>query len=116
MAAWTHFQREHREIIQEPVKCELQLYHKDADIILDRVLEALGILLGKQLTALRPVEDSEIIPFYKKSIFTDRLFSIFSIFNASFTESIIFPENIKPVQKNNGRFPGHYRVSRYGNL
>ncbi len=66
VAAWTHFEREHSEIIQEPVKCELRLCHKDADIILERVLEAMELLLGEQLSALHPDEESEVIPFHKK--------------------------------------------------
>jgi len=65
IAAWVDFQREHHDVIQEPIHCELRLYHKDAEIILDRVLEAMELLLGEQLTELHPEEESDIIPFKK---------------------------------------------------
>jgi hypothetical protein len=65
VAAWTTFKREHNDVIQEPVNCELRLYHKDADIILDRVLEAMELLLGEQMSALQSDEESGIIPFNK---------------------------------------------------
>jgi hypothetical protein len=66
VAAWTNFKREHSDAIQEPVNCELRLYHKDADIILDRVLEAMELLLGEQMSNLESDEESDIIPFHKK--------------------------------------------------
>ena len=66
VAAWTNFKREHSDVIQEPVNCELRLYHKDAEIILDRVLEAMELLLGEQMTELQSDEQSDIIPFIKK--------------------------------------------------
>lgn len=68
IAAWIDFKREHHDAIQEPIHCELRLYHKDADIILDRTLEAMGLLLGEQLSALHPDETagSDVIPFTKK--------------------------------------------------
>lgn len=66
VAAWLEFRREHHDVIQEPIHCELRLYHKDAGIILDRVLEAMGLLLGEQLAELHPEEESDIIPFNKK--------------------------------------------------
>ena len=68
IAAWIDFKREHHDAIQEPIHCELRLYHKDADIIFDRALEAMGLLLGEQLSALHPEEtsDSDVIPFNKK--------------------------------------------------
>lgn len=66
VAAWLDFRREHNNTIQEPIQCELRLYHKDADIILDRVLEAMELLLGERISELHPDEESDVIPFNRK--------------------------------------------------
>jgi hypothetical protein len=49
VAAWTDFQTSHRDNLHQPIKCRLQLYHANADLILERTLEAMEMLLGEQL-------------------------------------------------------------------
>ncbi|MDH5326167.1 MAG: hypothetical protein OEZ68_16300 [Gammaproteobacteria bacterium] len=49
VVAWTAFQTQHRDNLFEPIKCELRSYHAHADLILQRTLEAMELLLGEQL-------------------------------------------------------------------
>jgi hypothetical protein len=65
VAAWTHFKTAHRDSLHEPVPCDLNLYHANASLILDRTLEAMELLLGEQLADLLPDDQSEILPFKK---------------------------------------------------
>ena len=65
IAAWAGFQTDHRASLHEPVRCDLNLYHVNASLILDRTLEAMELLLGEQLADLLPEEPSEVVPFRK---------------------------------------------------
>jgi hypothetical protein len=58
IAAWTDFASQNRANLHEPIKCQLRLYHANAELILTRTLEAMELLLGEQLA-----EMSEEIPF-----------------------------------------------------
>ncbi|KPJ92800.1 MAG: hypothetical protein AMJ53_08670 [Gammaproteobacteria bacterium SG8_11] len=69
IAAWTDFQSEHRSNLHEPIACRLQLYHANADLILERTLEAMEMLLGEQLADALPdtkEDTSKVLPFPKK--------------------------------------------------
>lgn len=63
--AWTNFQTEHRESLHEPVNCEIRLFHYAADMILDRTLDAMELLLGEELADELPEESSDVLPFKK---------------------------------------------------
>jgi hypothetical protein len=63
IAAWTNFQTEHRSSLHEPIQCDLNLYHANAGLILDRTLEAMELLLGEQLADQLPDDQSGILPF-----------------------------------------------------
>ncbi|MCG6975971.1 MAG: hypothetical protein LJE56_06100 [Acidiferrobacterales bacterium] len=66
IAAWTEFKTEQRDDLHKPVKCRIRLYHASADLILDRVLEAMELLLGEELAEQLPDGLSDVIPFQDK--------------------------------------------------
>ena len=49
VAAWTDFQTEHRDNLHEDIDCTIKLYHMNAELILDRTLEAMEAVLGEEL-------------------------------------------------------------------
>lgn len=63
VAAWTNFQAAHRENLHEPIPCDLKLYHANAELVLDRTLEAMELLLGETMEELLPDNESEIVAF-----------------------------------------------------
>lgn len=66
VAAWTEFQSGHRDNLHKPIHCRLQLYHANADLILERTLEAMEMLLGEQLAeSVGDTSDdtSRVLPF-----------------------------------------------------
>lgn len=63
IAAWTEFQIEHRDNIHEDINCLLKLYHMNAELILDRTLEAMEMLLSEELADMLPDELSDVIEF-----------------------------------------------------
>ncbi len=63
--AWTQFQVEHRESLHQAVSCEIRFFHYAADMILDRTLEAMELLLGEELADSLPENLSNIISFNK---------------------------------------------------
>jgi hypothetical protein len=67
IAAWTHFQTEHRESLHEPILCEIHLFHYAASMILKRTLEAMDVLLEKALKQQLPEQKSDVLPFKKSS-------------------------------------------------
>lgn len=63
VAAWTEFQTVHRDNIHEDINCQIKLYHMSAEIILDRTLEAMEMLLGEELADMLPDDVSDVIEF-----------------------------------------------------
>jgi len=63
VAAWTRFQTLNRDNLHKAVKCDLNLYHANADLILNRTLEAMELLLGEELAEYLPDDKSEIVEF-----------------------------------------------------
>jgi hypothetical protein len=63
IAAWTRFQVTQRNNLHEPVQCDLNLYHANADLILDRTLEAMELMLGEELADQLPDDKSDIVEF-----------------------------------------------------
>lgn len=66
IAAWTDFQIENRDNLHEDVHCQLKLYHMNAELILDRSLEAMEMLLSEKLPEMLPDDVSDVIPFKPK--------------------------------------------------
>lgn len=60
--AWTEFQVHHRESLHESIKCELRTWHTAADMIRERTLEAMELILGEELADKLP-DDASVIPF-----------------------------------------------------
>ena len=63
--AWTNFGAEHRETLHEDINCEILLFHYAAEMILERTLDAMELLLGEELADELPEDISGIIPFHK---------------------------------------------------
>ena len=72
--AWTDFATEHRKNLHEDIQCEIRLFHYAAEMILDRTLEAMELLLGEELSeetaaeesnGVDTTESSDILPFKK---------------------------------------------------
>ena len=63
VAAWTDFSVEHRENLHQPIPCKLRLYHANANMILDRTLDAMEMLLGEQLSEQNKNQDCSLIQF-----------------------------------------------------
>lgn len=66
IAAWTDFQTRNRDNLHEDVHCQLKLYHMNAELILDRTLEAMELLLGEELIEMLPDDLSDVIEFKRK--------------------------------------------------
>lgn len=49
--AWVDFQTRHRDNLHEPIRCQQRLYHAHALIIVDKVIEAMHMILGEKLAA-----------------------------------------------------------------
>ncbi|MES9846484.1 MAG: hypothetical protein ABW162_06860 [Candidatus Sedimenticola sp. PURPLELP] len=62
IAAWSGFETESRETLHKPVHCRIRLFHAHAEKILERVIEAMELLLGEQLDEAGQGAAS-IIPF-----------------------------------------------------
>lgn len=52
VAAWTLFKADHRDNLHEDIPCELRFYHQHAEMVLERTLEAMELILGEQLDEL----------------------------------------------------------------
>ena len=67
IAAWTDFQTSHRDDLHSPVKCRIRFYHANADIILERTLDAMELMLGEELADQLPDDISDVLPFPEKT-------------------------------------------------
>lgn len=63
--AWTDFETERRKNLHEDIRCEIRLFHYAAEMILERTLEAMELLLGEELADDSSGEPSDVIPFNK---------------------------------------------------
>jgi len=66
IAAWTHFEVQHRNNLHKDIPCQLKLYHMHASLILDRTLEAMELLLGEELENNTVSDKNKILPLHKK--------------------------------------------------
>jgi hypothetical protein len=67
VAAWTDFAAGRRETLHVPIPCKLRLYHANADLILDRTLDAMELLLGEQLAEQDNENLCSVIRFPEKN-------------------------------------------------
>lgn len=65
--AWTDFDTHQRDTLNQPIPCEILMYHQHAPIIIEKVMEAMEILLGEKLNELSSEEDHKIIPLKRDS-------------------------------------------------
>ena len=52
IAAWAEFEVGQRDTLHQPINCQLRLYHANGDLIINRVLEAMELLLGERLNEI----------------------------------------------------------------
>lgn len=64
VAAWTDFVVEDRNNLHESIQCKIRLYHANANLILERTLDAMELLLGEELAELSD-DDFNVIQFSK---------------------------------------------------
>ena len=63
---WKLFETEHRENLHKPVNCEVRIWHASVDLIHNRTLEAMELLLGEELMEMLPDDVSDVIEFKPK--------------------------------------------------
>lgn len=66
VAAWTDFETQSRANLHQPIACKLRLYHANAQMILERTLDAMEMLLGEQLTDTEDDNGCSVVPFPKR--------------------------------------------------
>ena len=65
VVAWIDFDVSHRETLHEPVACERRTYHTHALLIVNKVIEAMHLILGERLGALAPVRTKSVTSINK---------------------------------------------------
>jgi hypothetical protein len=65
--AWLDFQVAHRQTLHEPVACERRTYHTHALIIVDKVIEAMHLILGERMGATTPSNGEQVTPIKRPS-------------------------------------------------
>lgn len=65
VVAWIDFEVSHRETLHEPVACERRTYHTHALLIVNKVIEAMHLILGERLGALAPVRTKSVTSINK---------------------------------------------------
>lgn len=67
VVAWIDFNVSHRETLHEPVTCERRTYHTHALIIIDKVIEAMHLILGEKLEQVSPAGSESVTPIKRPS-------------------------------------------------
>lgn len=65
IAAWTHFEIEHRDALHEPIRCEIRFFHYAATMVLNRTLEAMELMLSELLEQEHAAGKAGVLPFRK---------------------------------------------------
>lgn len=62
--AWTDFDTSERSDLNKPIPCVVLMYHQHAPIIIEKVMEAMEIIIGEKLDEQLSDEDNnKVIPF-----------------------------------------------------
>jgi hypothetical protein len=67
VVAWIDFMVSHRQSLHEPVTCERRTYHTHALLIVDKVIEAMHLILGERLGAITHATEEQVIPIKRPS-------------------------------------------------
>lgn len=67
VVAWIDFNVSHRQTLHEPVACERRTYHTHALLIIDKVFEAMHLILGEKLEAVSPAGSEAVTPIKRPS-------------------------------------------------
>jgi hypothetical protein len=59
--AWVEFDTRGRADISQPIPCQRRSYHTHALVIMDKVLEAMHLLLGERLHAQRAESENVVV-------------------------------------------------------
>ena len=60
VVAWIDFKVSHRQSLHEPVACERRSYHTHALLIIDKVFEAMHLILGEKLGEISPAGSESV--------------------------------------------------------
>lgn len=64
--AWVDFETHGRSDLSQPVRCEQRTYHTHALVIVDKVLEAMHLLLGEHLSRGSTEADASVVALNPK--------------------------------------------------
>ena len=67
VVAWIDFKVAHRQALHEPVTCERRTYHTHALLIVDKVIEAMHLILGERLGAIAPATKEQVTSIKRPS-------------------------------------------------
>jgi hypothetical protein len=67
VVAWIDFKVSHRQTLHEPVACERRTYHTHALLIVDKVIEAMHLILGEKLGEISPTISEQVTPIKRPS-------------------------------------------------
>jgi len=67
VVAWIDFKVSHRQSLHEPVACERRSYHTHALLIIDKVFEAMHLILGEKLGEISPAGSESVTPIKRPS-------------------------------------------------
>lgn len=62
VVAWSDFQTGQRSSLHEPIPCRIRLYHAHGELVMNRTLEAMELILGEMLDAADQRDDADIQP------------------------------------------------------
>ncbi|MEJ2362272.1 MAG: hypothetical protein P8Z75_12740 [Gammaproteobacteria bacterium] len=65
--AWLDFQTGDRTNLHEPISCERRTYHTHALIIIDKVIEAMHLILGERLNAATDATENQVTQIKRPS-------------------------------------------------
>ena len=63
IVAWTNFVTEGRSNLHEDIECDINFYHANATMVMNRTLEAMELLLGEELMDMLPDDASNVVEF-----------------------------------------------------
>ena len=63
--AWTEFQSGGRLDLHHPIACQLQIYHEHGTIIIEKVMEAMELIIGEKLDEMFPGDNSSTVTSIK---------------------------------------------------
>jgi hypothetical protein len=60
--AWTDFDAKDRANLNQAIPCQILIYHQHATLIVEKVMEAMEIIIGEKLDEQVSESDAKVIP------------------------------------------------------